>query len=73
MMAEQIRNRLSPEWLRDCVMVDSQQSALIVSPKACLKHGLTNVKITQGKFTAKTIFQIRLDFDLIKIKKEEPL
>lgn len=68
-----IRDQLSPEWLRDCVMLDAKNKALVVSPKELLKHGYTNLLVTQGKFGGRTIFTVKLDFDLLKIKRHEPI
>lgn len=70
---QKIRNQLSPEWLRDCVMIDQKNNALVINPSAALKHGINNLLVTQTNFTGRTIFKMRLDYDLLKIKKDEPI
>ena len=69
----QLKNQLSPEWLRDCVMYDKNHNAIVVSPRHCLDHGVTNLVVAQGLFCARSIFKMRLDYDIVKIKKGEPL
>jgi len=70
---KEIKNALSPEWLRECVMIDKKHSAVVISPKHFLEHGITNLTVAQGLFCGKTILRFRFDFDLIKIKKNEPV
>lgn len=70
---QKIRNELSPEWLRDCVMIDKKNNAIVINPSTALKHGINNLLVTQSNFTGRTIFKMRLDYDLLKIKKDEPI
>ena len=70
---KEIRDYLSPDWLRDCVMIDRDHSAIVISPTHCLEHGITNLVITQNRFCGKTILRFRLDFDVIKVKKGQPI
>lgn len=65
-----IRDKLSPDWLRDCVMVDDKNKAIVISPTEVLKAGYPNLIVTQNRFGAKTIFKIRLDFDIVRLQKE---
>ena len=67
-MNEELKQRLSPAWLLDCVMYDSKQNALVVSPLHCQKNGISNLKIAQHTFEGRTILQFRLDFDLRRVK-----
>ena len=68
-----IRDKLSPEWLRDCVMIDKKHCALVVSPTNLLEHGITNLTVSQNRFCGRTILRFRLDFDIMRIKKGEPI
>lgn len=67
---KKLYDQLSPEWIRECAMVESKQGnhTLVISPLHCRKHGITNVKISQNTFEGRTIAQFRLDFDLRKVK-----
>lgn len=66
-----IRDKLSPDWLRDCVMIDEKNKAIVISPIEALKHGYPNLFVTQNRFCGKTIFKIKLDFDIIHINHSE--
>lgn len=66
---EAIRKRLCPEWLLDCLMYDRKHSAIVISPKHCLEHGVTSIEVTQNGFGSKTILHFRLDYNLKKVKK----
>ena len=65
---KEIRDYLSPEWLRDCVMIDYDHNAIVVSPIHCLEHGITNLVVTQNRFCSKSILRFRFDFNLVKVK-----
>ena len=56
--------------LLDCVMFDTKNHSIVVSPKHALEHGATNLRIAQTGFASKTIFNIRLDYELIRVKRE---
>jgi hypothetical protein len=66
----EIRDTLSPEWLRDCVMVDDKNKAIVIAPTEALKHGYTNLFVTQNRFGSKDIIKVKLDFDLVRVPKE---
>jgi hypothetical protein len=71
-----IKDKLSPDWLRDCVMIDDKNKSIVISPIEALKHGYPNLFVTQNRFCGKTIFKLKLDFDIVRInhsKAEEKL
>ena len=70
---EKLKKYLSPDWILECVMFDRKRHALVISPTHCLEHGVTNIEIAQGRFSSKTILRFRLDYNLIKVKKNEPI
>lgn len=66
---QKVSKQLSPEWLLECVMFDKAHSALVVSPKHCLKHGISVLEVSQDSFPSKTILHFRLDFTIKKVKR----
>ncbi len=71
--AVEVRDQLSPEWLRECVMIDDKNKAIVISPTEALKRGYSNLIVTQNRFGAKTILKLKLDFDLVRVPKESLL
>ena len=71
---EQIRKlsrQLVPEWLLECLMYDERHSAIVISPKRCLEHGVRVLQVCQDGFGSKTILHFRLDYNIKKVKRGE--
>jgi len=66
---DNLRDYLSPEWIRDCVMFDRKHSSLVISPQRCLEHRVSAIDIAQDKFASRTILHFRLDYDFKRVKK----
>jgi len=66
-----LRDYLSPEWIRDCVMFDRKHNSLVISPRRCLEHGVSALQIAQDNFGSRTVLHFRLDWNLKKVKRKD--
>jgi len=64
-----LRDYLSPEWIRDCIIYDRKHNSLVISPKKCLEYGISAIDIAQDSFSSRTILHFRLDYNLKKVKR----
>ena len=62
---EELKRKLSPAWILDCVMVEG--SSLVIAPRYLWENGIKKIKITKSKFGSATV----LTYNLEEIFKKE--
>lgn len=58
----ELRNNLSPEWIRDVCMFDKKRNALVISPMYLQERGVSNIIITHNRFGSSECMKIKTDF-----------
>lgn len=70
MTPKELKERLSPEWILDCVMVEDNHT-LVIAPRHCFEKGIGSIKITSGDFGSGTVLNYRIR-EMFEKKKHNP-